>query len=57
MHKDPKDPYLHSLIFTKNDGLIFIKGLTDYIINNITLFENESITDINYPDFLAPDVG
>ena len=23
----------------------------------LTLFENESITDINYPDLLAPDLG
>ena len=27
------------------------------LFRDYTLFENESITDINYPDLLAPDLG
>ena len=26
-------------------------------LGKVTLFENESIIDINYPDLLAPDLG
>ena len=31
-------------------------GINDSL-DQVTLFENESIIDINYPDLLAPDLG
>ena len=36
----------------------FAIAIITFFINAYdTLFENESITDINYPDLLAPDLG
>ena len=52
---------LHSSMSTTDNTIQYHSGLqTRKLVQApilFTLFENESITDINYPDLLAPDLG
>ena len=40
-----------------NMAILFYVPYLRHYSNQRTLFENESIIDINYPDLLAPDSG
>ena len=48
-------PVLIRHVHVLMSSYITIEHLSKF--SSITLFENESITDINYPDLLAPGLG